>query len=75
MPFVHAQAPIGTHGEFRIVGDEQNGGAALAGQCKHQLDDMRTGFLIEIAGWLVGEEKLGITHHGAGETDTLLLSP
>ncbi len=68
------QLPVGVLARARIVGDEEDRGAALAGEAEHQLDDMRAGFLVEVAGGLVGEQQLGLADHGAGEADALLFA-
>jgi acyl-CoA thioesterase I len=68
-------APVAALGELGIVGDEDEGRAALAVHLEEQVDDLLAGLRIEVARGLVGEEEPRFGHEGACEGDALLLAP
>src|SRR5580658_195943 len=58
-----ADHPMGTRGDIRLVGDEQDG-VALFVELGKESHDFLTGLGIEVAGGLVGEEDGGAIHEG-----------
>ncbi len=56
------------------MGDEHQRRPALPVQVEHQIDDLRAGRRVEIAGRLVGEQDRRLDHEGAGERHALLLA-
>ena len=65
--------PMGKGGIVLRVGHHDDSGA-LAVQFAQQLDDLGAILRVEVTCGLVGEDELGIGHHGTGEGHTLLLS-
>src|SRR5262245_36249968 len=63
-----------TRGDHRVVGDEEQGRAALCLQRKHQVDDEAACLAIEVAGRLVGQQEVRLDDEGAGQRHTLLLA-
>ena len=58
----------------RIMGDEEQRRAVLALEREQQIDDLRSGLLVEIAGRLVGEDDPGARRERARDGDALLLA-
>ena len=56
------------------MGDEHERGAALRMAREQQIDDLRPGGLVEIAGRLVGDEDGWVWRERAGERHALLLA-
>src|SRR5215469_16723548 len=65
-------ASAGTCGELPVVGDVDDGLAALS-QASEQVKDGVSGVGVEVAGGLVGDEHGGVIGQGAGDGDPLLL--
>src|SRR5947209_2365283 len=65
-------ASFGARSDRRIVGDDDD--RLLAGQPLEDVDDLRAGLLIEIAGGLVGEDQRWIVDQGAGDCHALTLT-
>ena len=61
-------------GQFRVVGDQHQGGAVLGLQVEQQVDDLMAGLAVQIAGRLVGQQQVGRRSEGAGERGALLLA-
>ena len=68
---MHAAACVAR--DVRLVGDE-NDSVALLIETFEQHHDLLTGFGIEVAGWLVGQDDRRIVHQRAGNCDALALS-
>ena len=64
---------MGKGGVVLRVGHHDDGGA-LAVQFAQQLDDLGAVLRVEVTCGLVGEDELGVGHHGTGDGHTLLLS-
>jgi hypothetical protein len=65
-PFVRS-APPGR-------GDQHQGGAPAGGECEQQVDDLPSGFPVEVAGRLVGQKQARLGRDGAGERNALLFA-
>ena len=65
---------VGVGGQRGVVGHQHQGRPARAVQAREQLDDLRAGGGVEVAGGLVGEQEGGPRGEGAGERDALLLA-
>ena len=65
---------VGVRGDPGLVGDEDDGGALLAGGADQQVHDLLAGERVQRAGRLVGEEDLGLGDQPAGERDPLRLA-
>ena len=61
-------------GQGLVVGDEDEGGARLAVELGHELDDAGAGGAVEVARRLVREEHPRLVAERAGEGDPLLLA-
>lgn len=68
------EAAIATTGEFDVVGDQDQRGAALFPQAEQQLDYLMPGALIQISRGFIGEKHPGLRGEGAGDGDTLLFA-
>jgi hypothetical protein len=66
--------PFRTAGELDIVSDEHQRRAGASIQFKQQLDHLVSGVAIQVAGWLVCKQKLGLSDEGARESDPLLFT-
>src|SRR5882757_7695576 len=66
-------AAAGVTGDVHVVRDHKDCVAGLVEFAKNIDDDGFVGF-VEIAGWLVGEDKLRLIDEGAGDGDTLLFA-
>ena len=62
-------------GEFDVVGHQDKRGASAGVQVEEQAHDVRTGFGIQVAGWLIGKENARLIDEGTGQGDTLLFTP
>ena len=61
-------------GEIEIVGRDQCRETGTADQVEECLQHAFAGRLIEIAGWFVAEQDLGVVGERAGDRDALLLA-
>ena len=64
---------VGVTGITLRVGDHHDGGALLV-QLGEQIHHLLAILGVEVAGGLVGEDELGVGHHGTGDGHALLLS-
>ncbi|BDZ64965.1 hypothetical protein GCM10025877_19030 [Agromyces mangrovi Wang et al. 2018] len=67
-------APIAAGGQVVVVGDDDEGDAALALQAEEDVLDLGAGRGVEVAGGLVGEDHIGVVDEGARDDDALLLA-
>src|SRR5215472_3944069 len=65
--------PVGVAGGRRVVGDHDDRLAELAHAPAEQVQDLRTGARVEVAGGLVGEDDLRPAGQGPRDRDPLLL--
>src|SRR6516165_3546683 len=65
--------PVGVAGGHRVVGDHDDRLAELAHAAAEQVQDLRTGPGVEVAGGLVGEDDLRPAGQGPRDGDPLLL--
>ena len=63
-----------TRREMGVVRNQQQRGSALAIEPEHHVDYLDPGGLVEIAGWLVRHQHLGLAAKRAGDCDALLLA-
>lgn len=73
-PVDQGDATVGGGGNFRAVGNEDDGGFLLAGEPGDELDDGGAGGRVEIACRFIGEEDGGLMDEGPGEGGALELS-
>src|SRR5690625_2836606 len=71
---LEVEAAIAAPGQTLIVGDENERRCAPGLQREQQIDDLLAACGIEVAGGLVGKQKLRIRREGAGDGDALLLA-
>lgn len=57
-----------------VVGDEEDGGAAFAGELAEEFDGGVAGGAVEGGGGFVGEDEAGLMGEGAGDGDALALA-
>ena len=69
-----ADDALGASGEREVVRHQDDGGARFAIERLEQLDDVRAGVAVEVAGGLVGEEHARRVAEGARDGDALLLA-
>src|SRR5499427_921925 len=65
--------PVGVAGSHRVVGDHDDGLAELAHAAAQQVQDLRAGAGVKVAGGLVGEDDFRPTGQGPRDGDALLL--
>mgnify|MGYP001593277421 CR=1 FL=1 len=70
----HADDAVGLGGEFFVVGDDDEGGAACAVHLSHEGKEGIAGVGVEVAGGLIGEDHIGTLNEGAGYRHALLFS-
>jgi len=68
-------APFATPRDLRVVGDDDQRGAALPVHFEHQVDDGLPGARVQASGRLVGEQDSRPDHERAGQGDALLFAP
>ena len=73
-PILHAENLIGAGGQLRIVRDDQDGVAAVAGQSTQEIKNVVGVFDVEVAGGFIGEQQHGVVGEGAGDGDALLFT-
>jgi hypothetical protein len=61
-------------GDLAVMRDQHERRGTFAIEREQQLDDARTGRLIEVPGGLIGEQHLWPASEGAGDSATLLLA-
>jgi hypothetical protein len=71
---MHVQHAIAMCGKLGVMGDKNKRRSALAMAAEQKIDDLMSGGLIEVSGWLVGDYEPGIGSKGAGDRDALLLA-
>src|SRR5690348_3812937 len=74
MSGTHTNDAVAARRERRIVRHEHEGGAALGLAREHQVDDLAAGRLVEISGWLVGDQDRRTRGERARQRDALLLA-
>jgi hypothetical protein len=74
-PGSNGQGALAARGDAGVVGHQHQGGAALAVQFEHQLDDRFAGGRIEAAGGFVGKQQRRLGDEGACQRHALLLAP
>ena len=57
-----------------VVGDEEEGGLVALAELEEDVEDSGAGFVVEVAGWFVGEEEWRGADEGAGDGDALLFA-
>jgi MFS family permease len=67
--------PFGSGGDLRVVGSEQDRHVVFGAQAGKQVEDVRGGGGVEVAGGLVGEQQRRGVDQGAGDGDALLFPP
>jgi hypothetical protein len=72
--FGHHDLPLGPERDVGFVGHHDDGAAFII-QPPQQRHDLGAGRRVEVTGRFVGEDDLGVVHHGAGDGNTLLLTP
>src|SRR5262249_24183826 len=72
-PIAHDYVALRVSGDVLFVGDHDDRDAALVELLKY-CHDRDAGAAVEIAGWFIGEQYLGLIDQGAGGGDTLLLA-
>jgi hypothetical protein len=65
---------VGLEGDCPVVGDHDDGEALVAVELFQEGEDFAAGFLVEVAGGLVGEKELGLGDQGAGDGGALHLA-
>ncbi len=70
----HEQASRAAGRDLRLMGDEEDGGAAPGAEREHALEHAAARGRIEVARGLVGEKERGIRGQRPGESDALLLA-
>src|ERR1044072_1886809 len=68
----HVDCALGSSRMCGRMGHHGDGGPLLLGKLK-QVDNRCTVSGVEISGWLVGKDHLGVRHKGASQGDALLL--
>ncbi len=63
-----------TSGEFFAVRDDDQNRLRVSMSFEQQIGDHLRGFLIEISGWLIAQQKLRLHDQRARQSDTLLLA-
>ena len=56
------------------MGDHHDGLTEFANSAPHEVENFRTGFGVEVAGWFIGENDLWLRSECAGHSNTLLLA-
>ncbi len=69
-----SQLPIASLGNFRIMGDQNQGGAGFAVEFEHQFHHPLAGCEIKAAGGFVGEQDGRTNDKGTGQCHPLLLA-
>ena len=69
----HSENTIAAAGKSQVMGDEN--GSELVGpmQALDERKDHLAGPEVEVTGWLIREQDLGVCHQSARQNDTLLL--
>ena len=67
--------PLGLLGEFDIVCHEDESRTSFLMQSEEELADHLAGLSIQIAGGFIGKQNPWLANEGAGQGDTLLLTP
>jgi hypothetical protein len=67
--------PLGMLGKFAIVGHEDEGRTGFLMQSEEELNDHLAGLSIQIPGRFIGKQNPRLANEGAGQGDTLLLTP
>jgi len=72
-PVAHDDVALRVGSDVLLVSDHDDRDSALVELLKnrHNLD---AGAAVEISGWFIGEQHLGIVDQGAGNCDALLLT-
>jgi acyl-CoA thioesterase I len=73
-PCMQRDAPLAAPGDLRVVGNDNQRGAAIAVQFEHQVDDGLAGTRVQASGGLVGEQYSRPDHERAGQRHALLLT-
>src|SRR3954447_612442 len=73
LPVGEEDDAVGVTRPRRVVGDHHDRLAELADRLAHELEDLRAGAAVEVAGRLVGEDDRRLGREGAGDCDALLL--
>src|SRR4051812_5406871 len=66
--------PVGVRRRDRVVGHHHHRLGVVVDAAPQELEDLRAGAAVEVAGRLVGEHDLGSAHQGPGHGDPLLLT-
>lgn len=74
MAVPEANLPSGISGDFFFMCHHHDGETILAVEFAEELHDLMRACRIQIAGWLVGEDDVGVGHQGTGNGDALLLA-
>ena len=74
LPALHSEAAVGEGGVLFVVGNDDEGGAALLAQAGHQLIKDAAVLAVEVAAWFVGQYQFRVVHQGAGNGDALLFT-
>lgn len=74
LPLFEADDPTGVFGGFVVVGDQQNRAVFIFSELFQISENYRGVFVIEIAGWLVGEDQFGPVQQGPGKRSSLPLA-
>ena len=74
MAGAQADDAVAAAGELEVVGDEDEGRAAVALQGEQEVDDRAARALVEVAGRLVGDQDRRVRRDRAGDRDALLLA-
>jgi hypothetical protein len=69
----HSEEAVGASGHCGIVGDDNDGGP-VGVKAVEQLHDLFTRGLIQLAGWLVGQEQARTVRERAGDRHALHLA-
>ena len=66
--------PVGAGRDRAVVGHQQDRDAAVPVQSPQELHHLLTGLTVQVAGWLVGQDQLGLVDQRAGYGHPLLFA-
>ena len=60
--------------QFIVVGNQQQRRPVPFGEVEQHVHDLRARLAVEVAGWFVGKQQIGLGGEGSGDGDTLLFA-